>query len=234
MSGHVLAPSSALVTAVATSAAITGAVSIAAGSLVTALAYTGSKGEGYSPINHWVSELGDPGQSALAPVFNAGLVVGGLAFAVFMLGLAASMPGRPRFAWGVIGTLAGICGALVGVFPMNHLDVHRVVAAGFFNLGWIAVALASADIELRHDRRFHRLLTHVGALAVAAFVAFLVVVRFDGQLGQAVTNDEIRPAVWLSTILEWAVVIGIMAWSFLAGVSWRRSTRRSTRRGIAS
>ena len=224
MSGRVRAPSSALVTGVATSAAITGAVSIATGSLVTALAYTGSKGEGYSPINHWVSELGDPGQSALAPVFNAGLVVGGVAFAVFMLG----------FAWGVIGILAGLSGALVGVFPMNHLDVHRVVAAGFFNLGWIAVALASADIELRHDRRFHRLLTHVGALAVAAFVAFLVVVRVDGRLGQAVTNDEIRPAVWLSTILEWAVVIGIMAWSFLAGVSWRRSAGRSMRGGTTS
>ena len=213
-------------TAVASSAAITGAVAIGVGSIVTALAYRGSKGEGYSPINHWVSELGDPGQSALAPLFNAGLIVGGLAFAVFMLGLAASMPGRPRFAWGPIGILAGLCGALVGVFPMDHLDVHRVVAAGFFNLGWIAVALASADIELRDDDRFHRLLTHVGVLTVGVFVAFLVIVRLDGHLGEAVSNADIRPDVWPSTILEWGVVIGIMAWSFLAGVSWRQSTRR--------
>jgi hypothetical membrane protein len=216
----------AWVTAIATSAAITGAVAIALSSVVTALAYRGSAGEAYTPLNHWVSELGDPGQSALAPVFNVGLVVGGLSFAVFMLGLAASMPGRPRFAWGAIGILAGLSGALVGVYPMNHLDIHRTVAAAFFNLGWIAVALASADIELRHDRRFHRLLTHVGALAVVAFVAFLVVVRMDGRLGQAVTNADVRPGVWPSTILEWAVVIGIMTWSFLAGVSWRRSTRR--------
>ena len=218
----------ALRVAVATSAAITGAAAIAGTSIVTALLYTGSKGEPYSPLNHWVSELGDPTQSTLAPLFNAGLIVGGLAFAIFMIGLARSSPGKLRFAWAPIGILAGVSGALVGVFPMNHIEVHRTVAFWFFNLGWIAVAIASVDIELRDDDRFHRLLTHVGVLTVVAFVAFLVVVRIDGHLGEAVTNADIRPDVWPSTILEWAVVIGIMAWSFLAGVSWRRSSRRSS------
>ena len=53
-------------------------------SVVTALAYTGSKGQPYSPLNHWVSELGEVGVSELASVFNVGLIIGGLCFAVFM------------------------------------------------------------------------------------------------------------------------------------------------------
>jgi len=47
------------------------------GALIAAVPYVGSSGEGYSPLNHFISELGQTSQSQMAPVFNAGLVAGG-------------------------------------------------------------------------------------------------------------------------------------------------------------
>ncbi|CAN5752972.1 hypothetical protein BH23CHL7_BH23CHL7_09480 [soil metagenome] len=39
-------------------AGMAGAATIGAASLVTAFAYVGADGERYSPLNHWISELG--------------------------------------------------------------------------------------------------------------------------------------------------------------------------------
>ncbi len=47
------------------------------GALIPALSYRGKAGEPYSFLNHFISELGERGVSALAPVFNASLVLGG-------------------------------------------------------------------------------------------------------------------------------------------------------------
>jgi hypothetical membrane protein len=60
-------------------------------SVVAAFTYRGTLGESYSPLNHWVSELGEIGVSGLATIFNVGLILGGLALAVFMsaLGIVA-------------------------------------------------------------------------------------------------------------------------------------------------
>ncbi len=46
-------------------------------SVVTAFNYKGKKGESYSPLNHFVSELGEVGVAAYAAVFNTGLIFSG-------------------------------------------------------------------------------------------------------------------------------------------------------------
>ena len=144
-------------------------------SVVTALAYTGSKGQPYSPLNHWVSELGEVGVSELAAVFNVGLIVGGLCFAVFMAILGWTSGGALAWLYAPIGVLAGIAGMFVGVFPMNNLDLHGIAALSFFNLGWICVGLASIDFYRRPETRFPRWLAWIGVFTVAAFIGFLIV-----------------------------------------------------------
>ena len=53
----------------------------------------GTQHEPFSPLNHWISELGEVGVSRLAAVFNVGLVVGGICYALFMLAFAATRRG---------------------------------------------------------------------------------------------------------------------------------------------
>jgi hypothetical membrane protein len=195
-------------------------------SVVTAVAYHGKDGETYSPFNHWVSELGQIGVSSLSTVFNAGLVIGGLLFAYFMVGLAATRTSRLRHAYGVIGLIAGLAGAGVGIFPMNHIGVHAIVALTFFNLGWIAVGLASIDIARRPEPRFPRWLAIIGALTVVAFVAFLVSLQTEGVLDEAgLAAPEVRRAFWIVPTLEWSLIVGIIAWVFLTAWTWRRAAR---------
>lgn len=197
-------------------AGLVGSVTFAFGSVVAALAYSGSEAEPYSPLNHWVSELGQLGVSSLAMVFNIGLMVGGACLAIFMIGLASSRTGRLRYVYGLVGAISGIAGIFVGIAPMNYVGPHTIAAQTFFNLGWIAIALASIDFVRHPEARFPRWLSAVGGLAVVAFVSFLIVFyQPDATTG--------HPPFRLVTTLEWLVLGAIMVWVFLASWRWLRA-----------
>lgn len=203
-------------------AGLLGSSVIALGSLITAIVYSGSKGEPYSPLNHFVSELGEIGVSQLAMVFNIALRLGGAGFVVFMAGLAVTRTGRLRYLYGPTGVIAGIGGALVGVFPMNDLDKHALAALTFFVLGLVTVLLASIDFVRAPDPRFPRWLSWLGGATVVAFGIFLAILF--GEAG-GLAHPEERAAIWPLTIFEWLLIVGILAWVFLTAWTWRRATR---------
>jgi hypothetical membrane protein len=207
-------------------AGLLGSSVIALGSVVTALAYTGSKGQPYSPLNHFVSELGELAVSRLAVVFNLSLIVGGVCFVVFMIGLAAAGQGVLRVLSGVVGVIAGVGGAFVGVFPMDYLEQHSLAALTFFLLGLVTVLLASIDFVRRPDPRFPRWLSVVGGLTVVAFSMFLAIL-FGGT--GSLAHPDARVAVWPLTIFEWLLIVGILLWVFLTAWSWRRADAMARR-----
>jgi hypothetical membrane protein len=209
---------------IAACAGIVGGSVMAIGSMATAVAYRGADGERFSPTNHFVSELGELAHSELARTFNLSVIAGGLCFAVFMSGLAASRPGWLRVAAGGVGIVAGVAGSFVGVFPMDDIGRHTRAAMTFFNLGWIAVALASLDFVVRPDRRFPRPLAIVGLATVAAFIGFLREVRrMSTTPDAALDGPVIRPEVWALPTLEWLTIIGIVGWVMLVGAAWLRA-----------
>lgn len=209
---------------VAPLAGLLGSVATLGAVLITAVAYTGSRGQSYSPLNHLVSELGERGVSELAAVFNAGVVVGGAAFVVFMAGFALARGGALGRAAGLLGMAAGLCGILVGLFPMDTLAVHRVVAGWFFLLGCATLLLASLDIVLRPSARFPRRLAVLGALAFAAFAAFIPVFTLDPLAGvNGFGAPDPRPAAWTVSALEWAAIAGLLAWTAATAVTWLRA-----------
>jgi hypothetical membrane protein len=210
-------------------AAIVGVLALAVGSVATMLVYTGTHGERYSPLDHWVSELGQTSVSQTALLFNVCLVVGGTCFAVFMASLAMAFPGRLRYAWGTIGVVAGVSGALVGVFPMDQLTMHSIVALSFFVLGSLSVALASIDLARRPDPRFPRWLAVIGAAVTVCFVLFMVALFTDPTSGRDVlAAPDARPDVWVAAILEWSVVIGVLVWTLATALTWLRADRAGT------
>ena len=131
-----------------------GSIVVLACILVPMAAYAGRAGERFSPLNHFISELGEAGVSRLAPVFNAGLVAAGVLYVPFVLGLGAAVGGW----WAAAGTLAGLVSAVsvacVGFFPMNNLAPHIAAAMTFFRSGLVTVLLFGVAIQLqRADRR---------------------------------------------------------------------------------
>jgi hypothetical membrane protein len=193
-------------------AGLVGVLAIVVGCIVAALAYEGSAGERYSPLNHWISELGEIGVSELAAVFNAGLVIGGACFVAFHVGLARGTTGWLRFVIAVFGVVSGVAGALVGVFPMNRIDIHRLVALTFFLTGWIGPALLALRLLPGARDGLPRWLAIPGFAAAVAFLAFLAVVFAPHDTSSLAVPDE-RPAFWLAAALEWATLAAILCWT---------------------
>ncbi|OHD73665.1 MAG: hypothetical protein A2177_16795 [Spirochaetes bacterium RBG_13_68_11] len=208
-----------------------GSIVVLACVLVPMFAYAGSAGERFSPLNHFISELGERGVSRLSPVFNIGLVAAGALYLPFVLGLGAAVGGW----WAAAGTLAGLVSAVsvacVGVFPMNNLAPHIVSAMLFFRSGLVTVLLFGIAIQrqLPDRRAIDRRANVAGIAALLAFAGFIVWIELQpgGSAGFQASAFAHRPAVWVSAILEWSVLAAIIAWFFVVGASRRALTAPS-------
>jgi len=184
---------------------------ILAGMLVAATPYRGFGGEGYSPLDHFISELGEIAVSRYASAFNLSLIVGGMGLGLFMVLLSTSLAGRYRGILLAVSVASGVSGALVGVFPMDYHALHRVVSGAFFVSGWLVAGVFGLWLFRTPDPGLPRWLLVPSAIVVAVFIVFIAVYSTyipanpDGRiLG--------RPDVWQYPLLEWASLLSLLAW----------------------
>ena len=197
-----------------------GAAVIALGALITAFAYTGAGQEPYSPFNHFVSELGNTQESALAGLFNVALVIGGLAFALFMIGVGLRVRGLMRYAFAIGGALVGISGALVGVFPMDvNPTTHGLVALLFFEGSLVLLVLFSVYVALARQAAYPGRLALVALPMIVSNAVFVVLVRTSGTGALAAPVGERDPFLLITTS-EWGVIVFLLAW-VAAIATWR-------------
>ncbi|MBN1920699.1 MAG: DUF998 domain-containing protein [Anaerolineae bacterium] len=198
---------------------IAGSISIIMTAFVAALFYVGRKQERFSMLNHFISELGEQGVSRLAPIFNGGLIVGGVTLVPFIMGLGLSLDS----IWAKLGLLTGIGAALgcaaVGIFPMNNLAPHAKAAFTFFRLGLVTILLFGIAIFVQPaSNRIVPLGANIfGALAVLSYAAFLILVTrktTSHETAEALNPEAIaeRPRVWLLVIFEWAIFLTTHLW----------------------
>jgi hypothetical membrane protein len=181
------------------------------GALIAAVPYVGSSGEGYSPLNHFISELGQTSQSQMAPVFNAGLVAGGVGLGLFLLILSRRLTGRFRPALLIAGMITGASGALVGIFPMDTHAAHRLFSGVFFCTGWVVVAVFSLWLGRRRPPGFPLRLLVPGAISIAVSFAFLAVYSTYLPIDPDARIVD-RGAIWDVPLLEWASLLSLLAW----------------------
>ncbi len=196
---------------------ITGLVGVAVvsmGSLVTAIVYSGREGEKYSVFNHFISELGEIGVSKLASVFNASLIVSGILFLVFMIGLGLYIKSKAGYIITAIGAFSAIACSLVGVFPMNHLAIHTKVALSFFYGMLITIILFTLFILFDRKNRISRWLCLPAVLVSASLLAFIIIPRvgMSQHLWTLDPSKIVRPAFWALPFFEWTVFFTIVFW----------------------
>jgi hypothetical membrane protein len=188
--------------------------------LPSRIGYVGTAGEPYSFLNHYISELGEVGVSHLAPLFNTGLILGGFASVVFMVGLGMYIKNTAAKIGMGVGVFSGIACSLVGFFPMNNLHIHTIVATCFFFSGMLVVAMFSVAIAKQKEAKIPRPFSLVGVVVVGVFIAFLV----DAYaMGHGVGHGPLgvissRPHIWWRPLLEWSVFVAIVGWMLLASV----------------
>jgi hypothetical membrane protein len=181
--------------------------------------YTGRSGEKYSPLNHFVSELGEVGVSRAAGFFNGGLIAAGALFIPFMIGLGFSIEN----AWAKLGMIAGLWTAvwlmLIGIFPMDKLQQHIIAALSFFDGGLATITLFTMGIWLQPAGRenFPRSMVWIGLACILvniAFIAFNPRPTADVKVSDYLRPDPLkpRPRIWLMPILEWLVVLLNTLW----------------------
>jgi hypothetical membrane protein len=197
---------------------IGGAILITVTSLVTALFYRTPAGAAYSPINHFISELGWVGHSPLANVFNAGLIISGLLFVIFFIALGFFLPN----AWAKIGMVCGAVASLfislVGVFPMNHLSQHVFVSDGYFRAGLAAVIFFVIAIlaQPKKNIQIPKMASLFSIPAILAYGAFIILMSIMVKTHSASfvleTMTSEPPRFQLLAVLEWGVFVFTILW----------------------
>jgi hypothetical membrane protein len=199
--------------------------------VISALRYQGKRGERYSLLNHFISELGEVGVSPWAWVFNRGLILGGLLLVPFMLGLGIAF----QSVWGWAGMLAGLVAAFgvaaVGLYPMNNLTPHIRAAMTYFRAGLVMVIFFALAISFQSTAVLPpaaNLLSLVAALCYGSFLVLLGRPSKDEapgsggpEAGGLKTTDILdpealpeRPRLWWTALLEWLVFFSTVAWIF--------------------
>lgn len=197
-----------------------GAAFAVLGAVIAAVVYRGKAGEPYSPFNHFISELGEVGVSRLAVVFNMGLILSGIALIPASLSLGLILPGWLAKLGMAAGVICAISLALVGVFPMNHIEPHGKAAVAYFRSGLAMVALFSLAIALQpaDGTILARGYALAGLPTILAFGSFLVLIgkayqETDEPL--AAKEGAQRTRFWHLAVVEWLVFLTVLLWFLL-------------------
>lgn len=186
------------------------------GVIVPSLVYRGTKGEKYSFLNHYISELGETGVSKLAWVFNLGMILSGICIIVASLSLGLVLPGFWAKSGLVLGVASGAALSLVGVFPMNKMERHFKAAVAFFRGGLLMVLFFSLAIVLQSGEnpllpRELGLLGMIPVLAFGVFIGLMWSVRNQDHEALDTAGLE-RPKVLKFAISEWSIYFSFVVW----------------------
>ena len=198
---------------------------------MAAVAYEGEFGDRYSFLNHNISELGETTVSELAWVFNVGLILAGLAFVVFMVGLGHYARTRAMTVISLIGAVAALGISAVGLFPIGPPEAlanHTLAALTFF-LGGFVFTLAFTIYVLASDQHaFPKWLAVASGLASLSFLLFLflpsLVMDVDRDTMLEGPSGPDRPTFWLPSFLEWMIMFATVAWILITANLLRRDT----------
>ena len=197
---------------------IAGGVIITLAVLITAFAYTDQHGVRYSPFNHYISELGYVHVSQGAWLFNGAMVITGVLFLVFCLGLwtlfaltAGVTPGhwpasaQPSFApaW--------------GFSRWTRLPYHLIVATWYFRSGLLTVLLFGVAFltQAKDQHRIPKRAVLFSLLAALAYGAFLTLMNTGHPIDMSslgITPIGTRPTFSLLPIVEWCIFITTELW----------------------
>ena len=196
---------------------------IVLGIVYSALRYRGKRGEKYSILNHFISELGEVGVTPSAWAFNLSLTLGGLITLPYIVGLGIkfdSLLGWLGMAAGLAATL-GV--AAVGLFPMNKMDAHIKASLTYFRAGLVMVLFFGLAILFQPAgiKFVPKIANLLSLLAFGVYASFLMMLKPRKPAGGNTGTNSLdpaekpeRPRVWLFPLMEWMVFFATLLWLF--------------------
>ena len=164
----------------------------------------------FTPLNHWLSDLGSNELNPAGSVFyNIGIISGGIFCVVFFLGLSTWIKIDKKIQMVMIylsqicGVLGGLSMILSGVFPINAKEIHSFLSAILYI--FLGTAFAFTLFALRYYSKFPKWLLALGFLTVIVNLVWSVILN-------------IYP-------LEWATVVLFLIYILMLGVTTRNRDR---------
>lgn len=180
--------------------------------LIAAMPYIGEQGETYSVFNHFISELGSTKHSYYHYIYNNGLIIASLGFALFTYGIGAYATTKTTKIAVVMGVISSLLCVGVGLVPEDHRVPHLILAFSFFCLMALAAALFSWSIWKDEENPFPKHAAVHGFMIPISFVFFIsmpkdlmAVKRIEGPL-------FVRPDIWWLPFLEWVIFAALTSW----------------------
>jgi len=202
-----------------------GCLVVGIGLLASATHYTSP--EGYSPINHFISELGLAKNSSMADVFNHSLMTGGILLMFFSIGLGnfIGKGNLAKFAT-ITGMISTLSFSAIGYYTAETWIAHIVAASVFFAGAMITIVLFSISIWKNRQSGLHPFLSIQGMFIAALY--FVALIWPKELLLQSVTDTEnfVRPAIWILSILEWSYCLMICFWIIMVSANLVYITRK--------
>ena len=170
----------------------------------------------YSPLNNWLSDLGNVDVNLAGALFyNLGIVTTGLLLVQFFLGLSVWKMSTNRIqqltlyltqGCGILGALAMV---MTGLFPINHFALHSFFSTCSNIL--LGTAFAFSVAALRYHASCPRWLLILGAVTTLADLLF--------GLSKIVTT---------TFVLEWVTIALFICYIVLLGVQTQRRISDAT------
>ncbi len=190
-------------------AGLAGCVIVGAGLYEAVTHYRGP--EIYSPLNHFISELGVSSKTSMADFFNKSLIASGILLTIFTVGLGRFLGnGRVARAGILTGIIATLNFSAVGYFTAADWLPHIIVASIFFCGAMVTILLFAIAIwRHRHLHPVHAF--HATLIVLVYFVALLwpKEMLFQMEMNPA---SFVRPEIWMLTVLEWGYCLLICTW----------------------
>lgn len=163
----------------------------------------------FSPWFRWdTNALSDLGVRDEAWLFNSAVVIGGILNIFFVIGLLQNLNQKKLTRVGIaLIMIASVCLCLVGIFTLDSLFMHSVVALGYFIFAPSGFLLVGFAAEGNIIRRLSIISGITGLFAI--FVLPLVISALSFKVGFALS--ELAESLIISnwTILLSAKLIGI-------------------------
>ncbi len=157
----------------------------------------------YAPQFSWTDNaLSDLGvtEGITAPLFNYGLIIGGVVALVFAVGLFTFLNGKALSKIGVfflvMTTLALIS---IGVFPENIKPTHYYVSVAFFLLFPVSMLVHAAAFLLSNKKRMGLFTLFVAMVAAAPWILYFAT-RFVEGVAIPETVSAISASAWLMVL----------------------------------
>ena len=182
---------------------------------------TGFVGEGsYSPVNHFVSQLGLSYDSTNAWYFNRSLMMGGLLLFIFVQGLGSYFEPTMKIKMArFTGMIASAAFGTVGYFTADVWVPHMAAASTFFFGAMMSVGLFTWVLWHDPQRRLHPSIAYQGIFITGSY---LIALFWPKDLLFAMVYDPVnfvRPAIWMLPILEWVYCLMLATWISMVSVN---------------